>query len=68
MLGTHLNDLERGLSKRWASNGMPKGSLLSILIKGEKAIRGLNDVEIVFKYPVTVICGRNGSGKMMPQP
>lgn len=63
MPGTHLNDLERGLSKTWASNNMPKSSLLSIHINGEKAIRGLNDVEIEFKYPVTVICGRNGSGK-----
>ncbi len=63
MPGTHLNDLERGLSKTWASNNMPRSSLLSIRINGEKAIRGLNDVEIEFKYPVTVICGRNGSGK-----
>ena len=49
MPGTHLNDLERGLSKTWASNNMPKSSLLSIHINGEKAIRGLNDVEIEFK-------------------
>ena len=47
---------------KWFTKDDSKATLLSIEIrKGE--IRGLKDVRIEFKYPITAIAGRNGSGK-----
>src|ERR1017187_7677400 len=31
--------------------------------EGRGSFRGLNDIEIHFKYPITVISGKNGTGK-----
>lgn len=63
MPGKHYTDIERNLLKQWANNKMSDGSLLNISIGGDKGIRGLKNVSIEFSYPVTVISGKNGSGK-----
>lgn len=63
MPGIHLNNTEKKLKRRWDSGFMPKGSLLGIEIHGEPGLRGLSNLELYFKYPVTVICGKNGTGK-----
>ena len=47
---------------KWFTKDESKATLLSIeMLIGE--IRGLKDVKIEFKYPITAIAGRNGSGK-----
>ncbi len=47
---------------KWFTKDDSKATLLSIEIDiGE--IRGLEDIKIEFKYPITVFAGRNGSGK-----
>lgn len=45
----------------WFSKDDGNATLLSIKLKG--VIRSLSDCEIEFKYPLTVISGKNGSGK-----
>ena len=47
---------------KWFTKDESKATLLSIEIsRGE--IRGLKNIKIEFKYPITAIAGRNGSGK-----
>ena len=47
---------------KWFTKDDSKATLLSIEIDiGE--IRGLEDIKIEFKYPITVFAGRNSSGK-----
>lgn len=64
MPGVHLNDIEKRLKKKWDDANAFKNPLLGISIKGQNAsLRGISDLIIEFKYPVTVICGKNGVGK-----
>jgi predicted ATPase len=60
MPGKNPNDTERKLLKRWNSNFGPV--LRSVEIRGS-GIRGLRDLTIDFRYPLTVIVGKNGVGK-----
>jgi predicted ATPase len=60
MPGRNLNDTERRLLKRWNSNFGPV--LRSVDIRGS-GIRGLRDLTLDFRYPLTVIAGKNGVGK-----
>ena len=47
---------------KWFTKDESKATLLSIEMRiGE--IRGLKNITIEFKYPITAIAGRNGSGK-----
>ena len=47
---------------KWFANDMSKATLTEIQItKG--SIRGLKDFHIIFDYPISVIAGKNGSGK-----
>ena len=47
---------------KWFTKDESKATLLSIeMLIGE--IRGLKNITIDFKYPITAIAGRNGSGK-----
>ena len=46
---------------RWFTKDDSKATLLSI--ETRRKIRGLKDIKIEFKYPITAIAGRNGSGK-----
>ena len=64
MPGTHLNDTERDLMKWWNNEKGPTyPSLRKLSIEGNPGIRGIKKLNVDFKYPLTVICGRNGSGK-----
>ena len=63
MPGIHLNDTERRLLEMWKNNGMPEKSLLGIEIHGNPGLRGISDLVLDFRYPVTVLCGKNGTGK-----
>lgn len=64
MPGSHLNDIERRLLNYWQNEREPPyPSLRQLSIKGDPGLRGIKDLTIDFKYPLTVICGRNGSGK-----
>ena len=58
----HLSKTEQRLQKMWENiKGIPL--LTGISVEGEPGLRGINKIEIDFKYPVTVICGKNGCGK-----
>lgn len=46
----------------WFLNDVTRGTLLCIRIVNGK-IRGLHDLDIPFRYPITAVAGRNGSGK-----
>jgi hypothetical protein len=64
MPGGRLNDTERRLLERWRRpETLPSDTLLAISIDGNPGLRGIKKLEIDFKYPLSVICGRNGNGK-----
>lgn len=60
MPGRSLNDTERRLHNYWGSNAGP--SLRSLELTGT-GLRGLRNVVVDFRYPLTVIAGKNGVGK-----
>ena len=60
MPGRNLNDRERRLKERWESGYGP--SLRTIEISNAP-LRGLENVTIDFRYPLTVLAGKNGVGK-----
>lgn len=62
MPGIHLNDTERRLKKLW-DNNTEIPFLTGISINDGTAIRGMKNCRVDFKYPITVFCGKNGSGK-----
>lgn len=62
MPGIHLSNTEKKLKKLWDSNtSIP--FLTSISIDDGTPIRGMKNCKIDFQYPITVFCGKNGSGK-----
>ena len=68
MPGIHLNNIEEKLAKRWDCAGMSANTLKGISIQGgdvqpHAELRGISSLDIDFKYPVTVLCGKNGTGK-----
>ncbi len=69
MPGRKLNRNEVALDAFWKNPGVDMSLLRSIEIAevsrgaGGVGIRGINNVIVPFRYPVTVICGRNGVGK-----
>lgn len=64
MPGTRLNDTERKLLGWWNSGTSPHyPTIRHISVRGEPGIRGIKKLDIDFAYPLTVICGKNGSGK-----
>lgn len=63
MPGNRLSDQERKLVEKWENRHIPAESLLSLSIRGDRGLRGIQDLQISFNYPITVISGRNGSGK-----
>ena len=62
MPGIHLNDVERKLKNLWQSNSDVL-FLRGISIDDGTPIRGIKNCRIDFHYPITVFCGKNGSGK-----
>jgi hypothetical protein len=64
MPGVRLNDTERDLFKWWQnSDSFPYPILRRVSVKGDPGLRGIQDLSIDFNYPLTVVCGKNGSGK-----
>jgi len=64
MPGTRLNDTERHLQEWWNAGGNARyPALRHISVRGEPGIRGIKKLDIDFDNPLTVICGKNGSGK-----
>jgi hypothetical protein len=59
--GRHLNHIERRLQERWNAGFGP--SLRTIEITGGPSLRGLGGVTVDFRYPLTVLAGKNGTGK-----
>lgn len=62
MPGVHLNNIERKLKNLW-DNNKEIPFLTGISIDDGTAIRGMKNCRVDFKYPITVFCGKNGSGK-----
>ncbi|MCJ7502068.1 MAG: ATP-binding protein, partial [Acidobacteriia bacterium] len=46
----------------WFPNDPSRATLLAIEVAWGK-IRGLQDIKVEFKYPITAIAGKNRSGK-----
>lgn len=56
-----FSDIDRE-NTRWFKHDSTVGSLKAIIIRAGE-IRGLRRMRLDFEYPITVIAGRNGSGK-----
>jgi len=63
MPGKSLNDNERHLAEFWANPRDNIPFLKSIEVSGGTGLRGIDGSIIHFRYPITVICGKNGAGK-----
>jgi len=64
MPGTRLNNTEHKLLEWWQKcTDFPYPALSQISVNGVPGIRGIQELDINFDYPLTVICGKNGSGK-----
>ncbi|HCD9746164.1 AAA family ATPase [Pseudomonas aeruginosa] len=64
MPGTHLNDFEKKIINRWETAAYD-GFLEELSVDGKdgNGLRGIKSLKVHFKTPVTVISGKNGSGK-----
>jgi len=59
-----LSKVEKKLLRWWQnSTEFSPPVLRGISISGDPGIRGIQKLDIDFNYPLTVICGKNGSGK-----
>lgn len=56
-------DLVRSLAGKWASLYRSEPYLLSVAIGDGQPLRGIKNSKLEFSFPVTVICGPNGTGK-----
>ena len=65
MPGKTLSQEEKKLLHLWENkpDAAGKAALRSIEISGEPGLRGISSLIIPFRYPLTAICGNNGSGK-----
>lgn len=65
MPGRNLSDDERRLLSFWENppNNLTRPLLRAIEIGGGNSLRALSGVRIPFNYPITVVCGKNGTGK-----
>ncbi len=65
MPGRHLSDPERRLRDFWENppDNFRRHLLRSVEVSGGNGLRGLDRVIVRFRYPITAICGKNGSGK-----
>ena len=66
MPGTRLSKTESKLLKWWKQSknkDFPYPVLRNLSVTGNPGLRGIQRLNIDFDYPLTVICGRNGSGK-----
>ena len=63
MPGRHLNHREEGLRKLWDSPpvNLARPFLESVAVAG--GLRGIAALRVPFRYPISVLCGKNGVGK-----
>ena len=65
MPGRKLSNDERSLLGFWGDppDNLTQPLLRSVEISGDAGLRGLEKILVPFRYPITAICGKNGSGK-----
>ena len=65
MPGRHLSNEEKRLRDFWENppRDLRRPLLRSVEIVGGDGLRGLDGVLVPFGYPITAVCGKNGSGK-----
>lgn len=65
MPGRNLSNEEQRLLRFWDNPppDPPRPLLRSIEVNGDDFLRALSGVRIPFSYPITAICGKNGTGK-----
>jgi ABC-type thiamine transport system ATPase subunit len=65
MPGRNLSNDEQHLLGFWGAppNNLPRPLLRAIEITGGNGLRTLGGVRLPFNYPITAICGKNGTGK-----
>lgn len=63
MPGRHLSYEERRLQDLWSSppGNLPRPFLESVAVSG--GLRGIAGLLVPFRYPISVLCGKNGVGK-----
>lgn len=63
MPGRHLSGKEEALLKLWESPpvNLARPYLTSIAVSG--GLRGIDALLVPFRYPISVLCGKNGVGK-----
>lgn len=45
------------------ANDYPFPTLRALSVQGDPGLRGIRKLRVEFRYPLTVLCGKNGSGK-----
>ena len=64
MPGRRLNHTENALAGAWKRAAeFPYQLLRGLTIEGADGLRGIRRLDIEFRYPLTVLVGRNGTGK-----
>lgn len=65
MPGRNLSNDEQHLLGFWEAppNNLARPLLRAIEITGGNGLRTLGSVRLPFNYPITAICGKNGTGK-----
>jgi predicted ATPase len=65
MPGRGLNDTERRLLSFWQNvpTNFHRPLLRSISVSGGSGLRGIDGLIVHFRYPLTAVCGGNGTGK-----
>ena len=65
MPGRRLSSVETSLLEFWREPpaDFPQALLKGVMIEGPPSLRGINNLQVRFDYPLTAICGRNGVGK-----
>lgn len=65
MPGRNLSSPEEALRRLWQHPPaqFTRPSLRSIEITGGTGLRGIDGLKVSFRYPITAICGNNGTGK-----
>ena len=62
--GGRLTPTEASLARRWDQpSSYEYPTLRSVSLGGEAGIRGCRNLRLDFRYPLTVLIGRNGTGK-----
>ncbi|MCS4257386.1 putative ATPase [Rhodococcus erythropolis] len=66
MPGSKLSSTEKRLAKQWVTPTTDSADLKSISIESHEestGLRGIYQVNIKFEYPISVLVGKNGTGK-----